>query len=83
MIQKPIRQSRMGFFYCLLSYNMENKPFIIRCKCGWTEMTTGIAADIKHLKEVTGCSSCGKPRTFRCLSCGRNVKMLRVGARRG
>ncbi len=58
---------------------METKPFTLRCKCGWIEMSTGSADDLKHLKEVrSGCSSCGKPRVFRCLRCSGNVKMLRT-----
>jgi hypothetical protein len=59
------------------------KKFIIKCKCGWTEISTGLSVDLKHLNEVAGCSNCGKARTFRCLKCGGRAKMLRIGARRG
>jgi len=61
-----------------------DKQFILKCKCGWTEKTTGKSTDLLHLKEVlNSCSTCGKPREFKCLKCGINVKMYRIGARRG
>jgi hypothetical protein len=55
------------------------KPFMIKCKCGWAETSTGIAADLKHLKEVTAnCPTCGKSRIFLCPRCGSKAKMLRI-----
>lgn len=56
------------------------KSFIIRClKCRWAEITTGISSDLTHLHEVKhNCANCGKPREFRCPTCGRNAKMMRI-----
>jgi hypothetical protein len=53
--------------------------FIIKCNfCKWFEETTGFSKDLSHLKEVhVGCSTCGKPRTFRCPNCKRLAKMIR------
>jgi len=63
---------------------MVPKNFIIKCKCGWAEVTTGISADLKHLYEIkNNCPNCGKPRAFRCPKCGSNAKMFRIGQRRG
>lgn len=54
--------------------------FIIRCpKCRWAEMTSGISTDLVHLHEVqNSCSSCGKPRAFKCPTCGATAQMKRV-----
>jgi hypothetical protein len=53
--------------------------FIIKCsKCRWYVVTTGLSEDLKHLKEVEGCSNCGKPRVFKCPECGQNSKMMRL-----
>jgi hypothetical protein len=63
------------FYY----YYFMEKNFIIRClKCRWARMSTGLSEDLKDLKETTGCSSCGKPRTFRCPQCGLTAKQTRV-----
>ena len=58
---------------------MSNKVFLIKCKfCNWSEESTGFSADLSHLVEVEiGCSTCGKPRTFRCPKCKRMAKMKR------
>lgn len=55
------------------------KKFIIRCKCGWAETTTGISSDLTHLYEIkSNCPTCGKPRQFRCKRCGLGAKMMRI-----
>jgi hypothetical protein len=53
--------------------------FLIRCEyCKWYEETTGFSKDISHLTEIkNACSSCGKPRRFRCPKCKRIAKMTR------
>jgi len=56
------------------------KKFVIRChKCRWAAMTTGTSDDLQQYVEIpSNCSSCGKPREFRCPKCGRVAKMLRI-----
>lgn len=55
------------------------KSFIIKClRCAWSETSTGISADLKHLNEVkTGCPTCGSARRFKCPRCGQIAKMKR------
>ncbi|MEI8270256.1 MAG: hypothetical protein WCG45_02715 [bacterium] len=52
--------------------------FIIRCKCGFSRMSTGLSEDLKDLKEKSGCSSCGKKRTFICPTCGQTATLFRI-----
>lgn len=56
------------------------KSFMIRChNCRWAETSTGISADLQHLKEIpSDCKDCGKPREFKCPKCGQTAKMLRI-----
>lgn len=57
------------------------KIFSLKCKCGWTLLTTGLSSELKELNlfEIKKCNKCGGPRTFRCKQCGKLVKMLRKG----
>ena len=53
--------------------------FILRCpKCRWAKMTTGLSEDLKSLREISTCASCGGGRKFRCPECGSIAKMTRV-----
>ena len=53
--------------------------FILRCpKCRWAKMTTGLSEDLKSLREISTCSNCGKPRTFRCPQCSNLMKLTRI-----
>ena len=56
------------------------KNFMIRCpKCRWAETSTGISKELLHLKEIpSDCTNCGKPRTFKCPTCGSSAKMIRI-----
>lgn len=58
------------------------KNFLISCRCGWRELSTGIAQDLTHLKEVKLCAKCGRARTFRCPHCGKLAKMIRIKGNR-
>lgn len=56
--------------------------FIIKCfNCNWQLKTLGDKKSIadEDLQEVkSGCSTCGKPRKFKCKKCGTPSKMFRV-----
>ena len=56
------------------------KLFILRCKkCLKAERSTGLSSDLKHLKEIISCPTCGKKhRTFRCNECGGTMILIRV-----
>ncbi len=56
------------------------KNFIIRClKCRWARISSGVAADMTDLHEVTrSCPTCGKWRRFKCPKCGQEAVMKRV-----
>ena len=56
------------------------KRFMIRCpKCRWAETSTGISAELKHLREVpNNCPNCGKNRVFACPKCGNSAAMKRI-----
>ena len=57
--------------------------FIIKCSnCGWFIRTKGTKKDLSdlNLKEIkNNCSTCGKPRKFKCQKCSMQAKMFRVG----
>lgn len=56
--------------------------FIIKCSnCNYTIKTNGSKKQISELELVeivNGCSSCGKPRRFKCKKCGQSAKMFRL-----
>ena len=53
--------------------------FILRCsKCRWARLSTGLSEDLKDLKEMTTCASCGGARKFRCPQCGNTMRLVRV-----
>lgn len=56
--------------------------FLIKCNsCGWSLKTKGTKKDISelNLKEIqSSCSTCGKPRKFRCQKCSSAAKMFRT-----
>ena len=56
------------------------KVFMIRCsRCRWAETSTGITADLQHLKEIPNdCENCGKNRKFKCPNCSSVAQMLRI-----
>jgi len=54
------------------------KRFIIKCKCGWSKLSTGITSDLVDLKEVKKCNKCGGPRSFKCPKCGGLAKQFRI-----
>lgn len=56
---------------------MENR-FLIKCKCGWNRLSTGISESLKDLHEIVNCNNCGKPREFRCPKCSGTAKQFRV-----
>lgn len=58
------------------------KKYMIKCRCGWTIITTGLTEDLKDLYEYKGCTRCSG-RKFRCPKCGGKANMFKVNARRG
>jgi len=56
--------------------------FIIKCpNCNWQVKILGDKKSIEELKLVeikNSCSTCGKPRVFRCQKCGERSKAFRV-----
>jgi len=55
------------------------KLFQLRClRCRYSEMSTGLSTDLKHLFEIKKCATCGGPRKFRCPRCGSIATMKRV-----
>ena len=57
------------------------KCFRLFCKvCGWYEYSTGLKADLVHLKEIeNSCKRCKKKyRNFRCPKCAAVARMYRV-----
>ena len=53
--------------------------FRLQCqRCRYTEFSTGLSADLKHLYEVKKGSLYRGPRLFRCPKCGQTVKLLRM-----
>lgn len=56
------------------------RNFIIRCgRCRWATLTTGLKADLTALHEIRNtCATCGRPRQFKCPTCGSTAKMKRI-----
>lgn len=55
------------------------KNFKLTCpKCRFARMSTGLADDLKDLKEINTCASCGGGRKYRCPKCGAIAKLARV-----
>lgn len=55
------------------------KNFLLKCqKCCHARMSTGISTDLKDLKEILMCPTCGGPRKFRCPKCGGTMKLRRI-----
>jgi predicted RNA-binding Zn-ribbon protein involved in translation (DUF1610 family) len=56
--------------------------FLIKCSnCNWNIKTNGSKKDISDLnlvEIVRSCSSCGKPRRFKCQKCRQSAKMFRL-----
>lgn len=52
--------------------------FLIKCQyCGWTKTGDDISkSGVYELPKE--CLTCGKPKTFRCQSCGRQAKMIKI-----
>lgn len=58
---------------------METSKYLIKCNgCSNHEFTNGVNVSKDKFHEVTNCPTCHKARTFRCLKCGRNVKIVTV-----
>lgn len=56
-----------------------NKLFQIKCqKCLYSEFSSGLTADLKHLTEVKVCATCHGKRRFRCRKCGGLMLMKRL-----
>lgn len=56
-----------------------NKLFQIRCnRCHYSEFSTGLSSDLKHLFEIKKCKDCGGKRKFRCPKCGNPATMTRL-----
>jgi transcription elongation factor Elf1 len=56
-----------------------DKLFQLRCqRCRYSEMSSGLSPDLKHLFEIKKCATCGGPRKFRCPRCGSIAVMKRV-----
>lgn len=41
-------------------------------------MSNGLSEDLKDLKEINRCSSCGKKRAFVCPKCGQTATLFRI-----
>jgi hypothetical protein len=54
--------------------------FLIKCSfCKWFEETNGFSKNLSHLIEIkNNCSTCGKPRKFRCPKCKHVAKMIKI-----
>lgn len=56
--------------------------FLIKCSnCNWSIKTNGSKKEILELdlnEIINSCSSCGKPRRFKCKKCGQYAKMFRL-----
>lgn len=56
--------------------------FLIKCRnCNWNLKTNGSKKEISDLElfEIkNSCSTCGKPRKFKCKKCGQHAKMYRL-----
>lgn len=56
--------------------------FLIKCNnCNWHIKTNGTKKEISDLNLLeikNSCSSCGKPRRFKCKKCGQHAKMHRL-----
>lgn len=55
-----------------------NKPFLLKCSCGWKEQSTGLSNDLSKFTEIKQCENCGKKRKFICPKCKAVAIMYRV-----
>lgn len=56
-----------------------NKIFELRCtRCRYSEFSSGLTADLKHLFEIKRCATCGGKRQFRCPKCGGTMPLRRL-----
>jgi hypothetical protein len=53
------------------------KRFLIKCRCGWSELNTGLTEDLTHLKEIKKCKNCGG-RSFQCPKCKNKARLIRI-----